>query len=325
MKILIVSYVVLGLLALGLLLALLKSKVTKRRRLKTTLVPLLIVVPQGIVNPLAKHGPSEIELSIEFYKRLLENKIPFVLEVAVHGVGEEVNFYISVPEKSVYTTAKLIESLWSDGYATTADDYNLWISGSNKVSSAYLSQKKPYSIPLRKVKLSENELFQPMLKYLSNLRSVGEGAIFQWIVHPAHPKLVHDVSRLLKKMKFGKYDGSKHVHEDFVLSPDNVKRLEDKIKSPLVAVNARAITVAKTQERSQEILDGLMDILEKIPSSSSHNELRSVSKKKEAEMIDSFLTKEFHETQEMVLNVSELASLFHFPGANTAIPKIRRK
>lgn len=291
-------------------------------------VRLLVIVPQGLINPFANHRPHEIDLSADLYKRLNELNIPFALETAVHNVGEEIHFYISVPTLYSKTTAQLIESLWSNGYVRTAEDYELWLGNSPKnhghVSAGYLSQAKPYCVPLKSSHRGHFEPFLGILRHMSNLAAVGEGATIQWVVRKADPHLAIDIGNHLQKFRRGEYHPSRHVHEHFILTPKTIKLLEEKVSSPLFAVNCRIITAATT-DTAENLLSHLASHFEAgSTTGDQHNNFKLVKPKQIDRLLDAFLSRRFEPSQEMILTADELATYFHLPGSTTSVPKIKR-
>ena len=291
-------------------------------------VRLLIIVPQGLVNPLANHRPHEIFQSAELYKRLGELNIPFTLETAVHSVGEEIHFYLYVPTFFSKNVCKLVESLWPSGYITRADDYELWLGNSPEnsghIAAGYLAQVKPYCIPFKSAQRGHFEPFLGILRHLSGLAAVGEGAAIQWIVRKADPRLIEDIGDHLRKFQEGEYHPSRHVHENFLLTRDTIKLLEEKVSSPLFAVNCRIITTGSGGNAKQLLEHLASHFSAGSATGREHNQFKLEEPKQPERLIDAFLSRRFEPSQEMIITANELATYFHFPGPTTAAPKIKR-
>ena len=73
-----------------------------------------------------KDNIAEISLSSQLFSLLSNLKIPFSLETAVHNIGEDIHFYIAVPESSVDFTIRQIQGLWSEAQVQRADDYTVF-------------------------------------------------------------------------------------------------------------------------------------------------------------------------------------------------------
>ncbi|OGY57913.1 MAG: hypothetical protein A3D47_00830 [Candidatus Colwellbacteria bacterium RIFCSPHIGHO2_02_FULL_43_15] len=95
-------------------------------------------------------------------KDLLENlPVPFVFEVAVHHLGKDKHFYLSVPKTHV---AQVIAQTGAE----EADDYNIYHSGGSHLGF-YLKSVNLISLDLASIDFSR-------------INVVGEGAVIQLIV-----------------------------------------------------------------------------------------------------------------------------------------------
>ena len=87
---------------------------------------------------------------------------------------------------------RLIETLWPTGYVTPAEDYELWLDSTPEndghIAAGYLTQVKPYCIPFKSAEKAHFEPFLGVLRHLSNLAAIGEGAAIQWTVRTADPR-----------------------------------------------------------------------------------------------------------------------------------------
>lgn len=289
---------------------------------------LAVIIPKGAIQPSAQEHHSEVNQSAELYKRLGELHIPFTLETAVHSVGEEIHFYILVPRFALRKTAKLIESLWPTGSVAHADEYDLWLAETpaegGHIAGAYLTQAKPFCIPLKTAFKGHFEPFLGLLRRLSGLAAVGEGAAIQWVIKSADPRLINDIADHLQKFRGGEYHPSRHVHEKFMLTPETIKLLEAKAQSPLFAVNCRVVA-ARSGGNGRAILKDLVGHMEEVTTvSDQHNAFVMATPKSADKFLDAFFNRRFEPAHEMILTADELATYFHFPGSMTATPKIKR-
>jgi len=292
------------------------------------LVPLLVIVPSGLQNPLQEHTPSEIELSTELYKRLHELNIPFSTEVAVHNLGEEIHFYISAPRRHIHIVSKIIETLWPTSYVTKADSYDLLLeiptNQNTAIAAGYITQVHPYAVPIKKSTRKSNEMFLPILQELSKLSTLGEGAAIQWIMQPAHAGIARQIAESVKKIENGTYNGDKHLHEEFLLTKETLAHIKSKVSSPLFAVNARIIAGAHSLDGAKTILSRLSGIINQETNKKTYNNLSVVTPKKQEGIIQDFFGVHFQESQTMILSAEEIATVFHFPGPYTPVPKLKR-
>ena len=292
-------------------------------------VRLLVIIPRSRHGNGLGRDKHEFECSVDLYKRLGELRIPFALESVVHGLGEEIHFYLCVTKRHMKAAERLVLSFWPSAYIAEAEEHELWISseaaGGIAIAAGYLTQTSPYLLPLKTAIKGSFEPFFGLLQHLSSLAAIGEGAAVQWIVRPADPRITADVGKHLQALQSGSYHPSKHLHEKFVATPDSLKILAQKAASPLFAVNAR-IVIAGPQKSAEEILARLAShFATSSVAGSQYNSLTVVSAKKNTErLLDAFTARSFEPAQEMILTAEEVATYFHFPGNNTTAPKIRR-
>ncbi len=286
---------------------------------------LLVIVPQGLINPFREHRPSEIALSQELYRRLGEFNISFTLEVEVYGVGEEIQFFITVALHNKKRVVRLIETLWPTVSVEEIDGYENWHSGTDgsTLTIGYLQQRKPYSMPIEVAHRGHYEPFSHTLRQLSRLTPLGEGAALQWVVRPANPGIAEDINELLRQLGAGHYHISRHLHETFVITPENLKLIKQKVAQPLFIITARVAAASDHLNRANAIVHALAKTLEG-RSSDQLNQLALQEIKQSDRTIDAFLSRSFEPAHSIILSAEELATVFHFPGPTTPIPKIRR-
>ena len=128
------------------------------------------------------NAAQEIEASQELYKRLYEFRIPFTAEMAVPGVGEEINFYILVPKVQASRVQQLIKTLLPNALVAPASDHELWLDGVKRskttadftanIKGAYLKQLKGVILPLKASKNADFSPFLPILGVFSGLKTI---------------------------------------------------------------------------------------------------------------------------------------------------------
>jgi hypothetical protein len=289
---------------------------------------LLFVIPEEFTNPFGKEQPHEMDVSAELYRRLHELAIPFGIEIVVHSLGEEIYFYILARHKDVYRVHKLVESLWPNSYLNQSEEYDLWLGHSadiNHVKAGYFELKRLYSIPLRTALEGSFEPFGHILRQLSALAPIGEGVALQMLIKPADEKTNLAIGEYINKLEAGQYHQSKHVHEEFLITPDTIKKVKQKVSSPLFAVNARLIATASSGQAERVFKQiGKQIESDSLDSTGQHNQLVLRTAKQLPELINAFLHFEFNESQQITLNAEEIATYCHLPGSHISAAKLKR-
>lgn len=346
MSILLFSYVLIGVALAGAALFWIIKKIKRKYFLETLeLRTLLVKLPQKLEKEEKPQEPlKEINLTGQLLSELGNLNIPFSLEAAVHNIGEEIHFYVSVPENSIQFAMRQIQGLWNDANIQETDDYNIF--NNQGVSQAvFLKQKQTYVLPIRTHEEANLDTFLPIISNLSKIQEIGEGAAIQVLVKPA-PKsfkkaAVNFVYQLKKGAKLenilsasrmitwkdiksalkGKNPEEEKAAKP-VLDEETIKAIEKKLAKQIFSVNVRLIVSAATQARTDELLNSLAGSFEQFEAP-LRNGIRIIKPKNQKSVLLKYIFRKFDDQERMVLGTDEIVSLFHFPTSATETPKIQ--
>lgn len=325
------------------------SRRLKRKRLfqALNLKLLLVRLPQKQAKDISVDAKTtawkdEINMSAQLFSVLSGLKSPFGLETAVHHIGEEINFYVSVQKESIEFLSRQIEGLWKEAKVELIDDYNIF-NPTGISEGIYLKQKFSSVLPLTTYVEANLDTFAPILSGLSKISEIGEGAAIQILCKSAGSETKKSVSHMIEKLKKGvrfddvlKEPGIKFKDIQKALNPEQaqkekaekivdteaIKILESKITKPLLSVNLRVVVSAASQYQADTILESISGSFSQF-SAPLRQELKVVKPRNPKNLIYQFSFREFDDSQSMILNTEELASLFHLPALSTDIPKIK--
>lgn len=183
-------------------------KLIGRRRLRDSLqsVLLLVRIHKGTAESGGENDfKKEINLTEQLLGGLASLKKPFVLEIAVPHVGEEIHFYISVQRLVKEVAIKQIQGLWANASVEEAgDDYNIFNPHGTFIG-AYLKQSENYSLPIRTYQEIGSDTFSGIIGALSKMNEIGEGAAVQILARPAASD-TKEGRRIYQKLKEGRAD-----------------------------------------------------------------------------------------------------------------------
>lgn len=285
---------------------------------------LLIRVPQGSeVQPFgATHTLSEMGATAELIERLAGYHITFALEAAVHHVGEEIHFYIYIPKAKKREIVAHIQSIFS-GAEVEAGDYDVWMEG-GAVEVAYIHQAKPFLVPLSSAAKPTRDVFADVLRRFSQMKVIGEGAAIQWIIRPFSPKRRNECVRTIAALRGGSARSFRLIDEGFLVTPQTIEILEEKLESPLYSVNCRIAIAHADKAEAKRIMKSIGEALAGASTGMLYNELYVAPAKKADRALALFTRRSFDEKEEMVLSARELSNIFHFPTRHSASPKAHR-
>lgn len=319
-----------------------------RRRIfeSLSLALFLIKIPK---ENLPQSAPEkDFKLEINRFEQLLAGlvaiKKPFIFEVAVPHVGEEISFYLSVPKRSSETAIKQLQGLWNGASVElSVDDFNIF-NGNGVTSGAYIMQKESYALPVRTYAELGLDSFASIVGGFSKINEIGEGASMQVVLRPAGSdakKKIHGFIGALKKgeslrkvfghefpLSFSEFSHAlnpkkeEEEKKERIIDEDAVKALEAKIAKPLYEVNVRLLTSAGSKFQAEDILEGLLAGFGQF-GAPNRNEFKIIKPRNVKALARQFIFRNFEPSQNMILSSEEVASFFHLPALSTETPKIK--
>lgn len=298
----------------------------------------------------AKEGKDivkEIALTEQLIAALGTFKRPFVFEVAVPHVGEELHFYICVPESYVDAVISQIHGVWSDADVKRVEDYNIF-NYQGYTTAALVKTKEKFVLPVRTYKEAGSDTFSNILGGIAQTKEMGEGTAFQVVMRPTTEKSRKEIFATLKFLKKGgslkdalhaehitpsdvvnaAFSGSspnqkKKLEEPKMIDETAVAAVESKLSRQLFDVNVRICVSAPSQMLGDSLLDGIAAGLSQFGETAGRNSFQVVKPRNFRGITRAFSFREFDSSEAMTLSTEEIASIFHFPTPFTSTPKIK--
>ncbi|MGD0976979.1 MAG: DUF87 domain-containing protein [Minisyncoccia bacterium] len=268
------------------------------------------------------------------------------LEIAVHHIGEETHFYVSVPRTSEDAIEKQLYAFFPKAEISTVKDYNIF-NPDGVVSGSYLKYSNNPILPIRTYQNLEADPLSSILTSMSKLQAEGEGAALQLLIRPSHAKkqkklaakVVREmqsghqfkdaVGRVKHPPKLPKPDPKKPVlpEKPKTVSPADeeiIKAISAKVGKQIFDVNIRLLTSAPSEIRAKEILDDFENSFVQY-SAPDLNNLKAAKQFNGAlnKLIYNFSFRIFNNKQKMVMSTEEIASIYHFPLSSTSAPNVQ--
>lgn len=317
------------------------SRSKARKFLKERLEMKLFLVRMPRMEKEGRELKKEIGISEQFLSALASLGAPFALEVAVPHIGDEIHFYVAVPGKSRDVIVRQIQALWGDASVSEAEDYNIF-NYTGAVSGVTIKQKNNQILPISTYQELEADSFLPILGGFSKINEIGEGCAIQYVAMPAPSSAKKNIQRAIESLKKGKkakevFNGSTIKFKDFekafngsskkddetkIVDDEAVEALKKKVSKQLFNVNVRVFASAPSQFQSDSILEGIITGLSQF-STPERNEFKIVKPRKIQDLVHSFSFRDFNNSDTMLLNSEEFASIFHFPTPFTEVPRIK--
>jgi len=284
---------------------------------------------------------ADIGLSEQLFSTLSSLGQPFVFEMAVHHIGENIHFYLAVPRTSVAFTMEQIHGLFPDAHVVEVDDYTV-INPHGEIRAARLMLAESYLKPIRSYVEAQVDTLGPIVSTLSRLESVGDGAAIQIIVRPADGAVKKHMNNALASLKKG-YKFSDLLRTDFfsisdvagvlqgsskqenpaevVVDEQAVHMIQGKMSHPLFSVIVRMVTSSTTADRAEDLLASIGGSFAQF-SSPDRNSFVVVKPRTERALISDYAFREWRSNESFVLSGEELASIVHLPTGALGTPRI---
>lgn len=329
-----------------------RSLVSNRLAASVSKSLFLIKIPRtGMDEKTGNAENKDFKSELAHFEQLLGSlaaiKKPFVFEVAVPHIGEEIHFYLAVPKLSSEVAVKQIHGLWNGASVEEmADDFNIFnLHGAS--AAAYVKQREHYGLPMRTYSELGTDSFESIVGAFAKMNEIGEGAAMQVVIRPAFSDAKKEVQQGIVRIKKGEsFKNAFHsdLHRSFsdageILNPktkeekaeeksekvvdeEAVKALQAKITKPLFLVNVRMVASAGSPFQANDILDGLAAGFSQF-GSPTRNELKVIKPRNTDNLIRQFIFREFDASQAMTLSSEEIASFYHLPISSTETPRVK--
>ena len=269
---------------------------------------------------------------------------PYIsLEMAVHHVGEEINFYVSVPKTYEEVFEKQVHGVFPTAEVEKAKDFNIFNPEGVSLGS-YLQFKENKILPIRTYQKMEADPLGSIVTAMSKLEKEGEGAAVQILIRPSNLNSTRVLAqKVAKEMQSGhkfssalskaknpkkKEDADPNKPEPpRVVTPfeeEIIKSIQNKAVKPLFDTNIRLVVSAQSQMRAEQLLNDLGSSFVQF-GASEINSFKQVKLKSRAlqKLLFKFSFRLFDNSQSMLMSSEEITSLYHFPLSTTLAPKIK--
>jgi len=257
------------------------------------------------------------------------------LEYVAHK--EEIYFYIALPRSRKLLMEKQIIGFYPDSVIEETPEINIF-EGKKSVRGEIMKLKKPYEFPLRTYQKLESDGMNAILSALSKL-SEDESAVIQVLMRPVDDDWQDRIKKKIRKAEkhsghFGfdwnplSWIGS--LIDIFARSPeDSLKHeekpkddeepiddeglMKEKVKKTWYSTVIRIIVTGNDEQKTDVELQNILSAFSQF-ASPAYNKLKPVKRKSLSLLVQHYIFRQFAWWQRIpILNIEELATLFHFP------------
>jgi len=280
------------------------------------------------------------------------------LEIASQLGGNDISFFVAVPRHLENVFEKYVHGVYPHAIVDKVpQDYTIF-EPRGVTAGAYLKLSQHFLFPLSTYQVLEKDPLSVLTNSLSKIAE-NEGAAIQYILKPAWKvKVRKKGEKVLKKMREGKsasaavrsggafevlsdimselsrlfsFESSKdkgqvkaESQQEEGVDQKSYEAIQNKIQKQSFEVNIRVVSSASTSERAEEILDHILAGFTQYSLSAINSlEPKKVYGRELKKLIYDFSFRNFNPAQSNILNLEEIASLYHFPTHYIETPYIK--
>lgn len=292
---------------------------------------------------LKKPGPLQPEPSISF-------------EIASQIGSSDISFYVAVPKYLDSVFEKYVQGVYPNAVVDKVpQDYTIF-EPQGATAGAYLKlsqsplfpistyqtlEKDPLSLitnDMSKISANEGAAVQVVIKPLSamNLRNQGEAALKRMregksakdaVLHGSGVKTIEVLDEVFvrgPKTEKSKEQLGAHAHKEQGMDQKAYDSIQNKIQKQPFETNIRIVASAQSRGRAEEILNHLLAAFSQFSMSAINSlEPKEVFGKELEKLIYDYSFRNFSPQQSNILNLEELASVYHFPTHYIETPYIK--
>ncbi len=234
------------------------------------------------------------------------------------GLPGDLRFYIYSPRKYAELVEKQVLGSYQDADIAIVEEHNIFHEDSQVAyASLEMTEEKYYPI-----KVAEDFSGDPVANILSAMGKMGEneGAFVQIVMSPAGSGWQKSGRKYVQKVEGNNADPEKTRMK---VSQDQLEAISKKVAKPGFSVAIRVVSAAPDEAIAKMHVDNIVGAFDQFANPGINDFKKAkVRTMQEREMMENVIYRRMPLNAPNVLNVEELAGLYHFPNKDITTPNI---
>ncbi len=329
---------------------------------KHSTVTLKILVPKirdadDIKGPSnAQQMNEDIAITETFFAALGGLKAQYGIKAWLYGRTDEmaleivskdglIYFYITVPKFLQQFLEQQLHAQYPDAHIEEVEDFNIF-TPTGSVGGGYLTLRRLDGLPIKTYKEIEGDPLNAVTNALSKIPE-GEGVAIQYIIRSAPKRWRYNGTRIVKDMNKGMtfdkarkggtrwYKGwhvtqksqdqelqQRREHKHSQADQKMMEGMETKASKAGLDVNIRILVAGKSPQSIEANLNQVLQAYGQYNIYEYGNAFSKNIPSSTSRLVQDFVYRRFHEKYKSVLNIEELASVWHLPLPSMDTPNI---
>lgn len=235
------------------------------------------------------------------------------------GLPGEIRFFVHCPRKYADLVEKQILGSYQDADVSVVDEYNIF-APNTEIECARLVLDEDSYYPIR---VAEGFTGDPMANVLSTLSkmSENEGALVQLVVSPTDSKWQKRGTSFVQNIEKNNSDPEK---KKINVPHEKIEAVNKKVSKPGLIAEIRIVTSAPDKAIAKMHLDNIVAAFDQYANPGINKlKKKKVKENEQKAFLYDVIYRRTPEDESSILNLEELAGLYHFPNKDITTPNIK--